>query len=274
MKEKMPAVLLSFDIEEFDIPTEYGAEVRNEELYSVSRTGTERILDLLDAEPGAKATFFITGNFARQYPKLVCRMASSGHEIASHGMDHSAFETADLATSRALLEEISGKKVTGFRMARLAQVAKEEILAAGYRYDSSLNPVYLPGRYNHLNRPLGVYREPCGLYQVPVSAVPFVRFPLFWLSFKNLPLPCYFIGTWMALKATGFYSMYSHPWEYNEIACEPRWKIPAYVTRHAGMEQCRRLAKLLRFLKQNSEFLTISEYLDRTFPTNNAEGGK
>ncbi|MFD2146790.1 hypothetical protein [Mucilaginibacter antarcticus] len=51
-------ILLGFDVEEFDMPLEYGKELAFEEQISISTSGTLKILDLLK-EAGVKATFFV-----------------------------------------------------------------------------------------------------------------------------------------------------------------------------------------------------------------------
>ena len=258
----MKSILLSFDIEEFDLPTEFGAEISREDMFSIAEEGSRRILRIAN-ETGARVTFFVTAAFALEFPDLVREMKASGHEIASHGYSHTTFEPADLKRSRDALEKITGRPVRGFRMARLAKVDKQEILDAGYEYESSLNPVWLPGRYSNFTSPLKPFRETCGLWQMPVSALPVVRFPLFWLSFKNLPLPLYLQLARTAMSATGFFNMYSHPWEYHERAAEPQWKIPGYIVRHAGEAQCLRLRRLITNLARVGTFETFSEYLDR-----------
>lgn len=252
-------IYLSFDVEEFDLPEEYGfGKVPHEEKFEVSGKGMEAILDVIESR-GVKATYFITSDFAEHFPELVERMVKTGGEIASHGVCHSHFLPEDLARSKERLEKLTGKTVTSFRMARLAPVKKEDILAAGYRCESSLNPVWLPGRYNHFRSPLTPFAESCGLIQYPVSAVPLIRFPLFWLSFKNLPLPIYQLLAKISLKWTGYFNLYSHPWEYNEASRNAKWHIPGYITRHAGKEQTERLGKLIDVLKKNGEFRTFSQ---------------
>ena len=258
----MKSILLSFDIEEFDLPAEFGAEISRDDMFAIAGEGARRILRTVN-EAGARVTFFVTAAFAREFPDLVREMKSSGHEIASHGFFHTTFEPADLKRSREALEEIAGAPVRGFRMARLAEVGKRDILEAGYEYESSLNPVWLPGRYCNFTAPLKPFREPCGLWQMPVSALPVVRFPLFWLSFKNLPLPLYLPLAKTAMSATGFFNMYSHPWEYHERATETHWKIPGYIVRHAGEAQRLRLKRLISSLGHSGTFETFSEYLAR-----------
>lgn len=48
---------------------------------------TERILDVL-REKEVRATFFVLGKSAEEYPALVERTAQEGHEIATHGYSH------------------------------------------------------------------------------------------------------------------------------------------------------------------------------------------
>lgn len=257
-------ILISFDVEEFDLPEEFGVPVSPEDRAGVSADGMERILSVLDRFPDVRVTFFTTVNFAKMNPDLFRRMTNSGrHEIASHGVSHSTFGPGDLAESKRILEELSGKSVVSFRPARLAPVSKEGILGAGYRCESALNPVWLPGRYNNFTASLRPFRETCGLLQVPVSAVPVIRFPLFWLSFKNLPLPLYFCGADMAIRSVGFFNLYTHPWEYSAKAKEARWHIPAYITRRAGDAMATRLERLLRHLEGQGDFVTFSEFTDR-----------
>jgi hypothetical protein len=62
-------VLLSFDIEEFDMPFEYGKEISFDEQIRISTEGCHTILDLL-SKHGLKATFFSTVIFAQNASHL------------------------------------------------------------------------------------------------------------------------------------------------------------------------------------------------------------
>lgn len=113
---------------------------------------TDRILELL-RDSGSLGTFFVLGIVAEVHPGLVRRIADQGHEIASHGWDHrrvtdlTPIEFRDqVRRSKALLEEISGQEVLGFRAPSFSIVKGREwalsiLLEEGYRYDSSLYPV-------------------------------------------------------------------------------------------------------------------------------------
>ena len=53
---------------------------------------TERILDVLD-EYGVKATFFVVGMWAEQYPDTAKLIASRGHEVMNHSSHHDHYNT-------------------------------------------------------------------------------------------------------------------------------------------------------------------------------------
>jgi polysaccharide deacetylase family protein (PEP-CTERM system associated) len=110
-----------------------------------------KLLEMLD-EAGCTATFFVLGEVAERLPRRVRQIAEAGHEVGSHGYLHlracerspQAF-LGDLRRSKALLEDLVGEPVLGFRApewslrsldnSRLPRVAE-----AGFLYDSSLNP--------------------------------------------------------------------------------------------------------------------------------------
>lgn len=50
-------------------------------------TNTPRLLDMLK-ERGVKATFFVVGQCAAEYPDIMKRIVAEGHEIASHSWSH------------------------------------------------------------------------------------------------------------------------------------------------------------------------------------------
>ena len=77
-------ILLSFDIEEFDLPTEYGLAISWEEQLRVSREGSGHILNVL-ARHGVRATFFCTARFAEAAPDVLRAICDGGHERSSGG---------------------------------------------------------------------------------------------------------------------------------------------------------------------------------------------
>ena len=116
----------------------------------VLRQGMPRLLDLYERY-GVKATFFYTGYIARLYPDVVRMAHSKGHEIGSHGLTHEVSQAIDilprqiqlehLATSKKILEDITGEEVISFRApaARVDKKFCEVLNEAGYKIDSSVS---------------------------------------------------------------------------------------------------------------------------------------
>ncbi|WP_029906940.1 polysaccharide deacetylase family protein [Prevotella sp. 10(H)] len=241
-------ILLSFDIEEFEMPREYGDPIPFDLQMEVSIKGTTRILDLL-AQHDIKATFYTTANFATHAKHIVKRIVDEGHELASHGYVHDHFEPPHLKMSKDVLEEIGQVTVHGYRMARMAPVPEEEVCKAGYIYNSSINPTYLPGRYNKLSEPRTYFKRE-GVWQLPASVTPIFRFPLFWISFHNLPLGIYTKLANRALKKDGYLNIYFHPWEFMDIGPKKKYNFPFYVTKNTDDKMVERFGKLIEWGKR------------------------
>lgn len=253
-------ILLSFDIEEFDMPFEYGKTISFEEQIAISIQGTTAILDLLQKH-NAKATFFSTVTFAINAPDVIKRIISEGHEMASHSYYHSDFKIEHLLESRLKLEEITNTKVVGYRMPRMYPVDEKEIFKAGYLYNSSINPTYLPGRYNHFDKPRTYFKQE-GVWQIPASVSPIIRFPLFWLSFHNLPLWLYqFLIKW-TIKKDNYLNIYFHPWEFTNLKQPQKFNFPGYVSKNSGIHMIQRFDKMLFWMNENNyKFGTFKDFL-------------
>ena len=253
-------ILLSFDIEEFDMPFEYERKIDFKDQMSISIQGTITILDILKTH-NIKATFFSTVTFALNASKVMERILAEGHEIASHSYYHSDFKVEHLLESRLKLEEITGEKVLGYRMPRMQPVDEKEIYKAGYIYNSSLNPTYLPGRYNNFNKPRTYFMQD-GVLQIPASVTPIIRFPLFWLSFHNFPL---FLYKWLSritLKKDKYINIYFHPWEFIDLNDKERFNFPTYVSKNSGTKMTQRIDDFIHSMKSKGYiFGTFSEFL-------------
>lgn len=139
----------------------------------------ERILGLL-AEAGARATFFTLGWVAERYPRVVRRIVSEGHELASHGYAHQRIGDQgraefldDIRRAKALLEDLAGVEVKGYRAPSFSINADTPwafpcIAQAGYLYSSSIYPI----RHDHYGLP-DASRFPFtpveGLLEIPAS---------------------------------------------------------------------------------------------------------
>lgn len=116
--------ILTFDIEEWFHILDF-EETRSEAQWKSYEVriyeNVERIFRILEGT-NTQATFFVIGWIAKTYPDLV-RQISSKYQIGSHTMNHqliwqqspSEFR-ADVESSVKLLEDLTGQKVTSFRV--------------------------------------------------------------------------------------------------------------------------------------------------------------
>ena len=189
----------------------------------------ERILALM-ADAKVHATFFTLGWIAERYPAMVRRIVAGGHELASHGYGHLRASdqdltqfTEDITSSKKLLEDIGGQAVRGYRAPSFSigtanLWALDALLAAGYRYSSSIYPI----AHDHYGMPdaprFAFYPNGAdGLLEVPITTVR--------MGSRNLPaggggyfrlLP-YALSRWMMRKVNDDDQesaiFYFHPWE-------------------------------------------------------------
>ncbi|MFL5289636.1 MAG: XrtA system polysaccharide deacetylase [Rhodopila sp.] len=189
---------------------------------------TGHILDMF-ATAGVTGTFFTLGWVAKRCPALIRRIVAEGHELASHGWDHTRADTqtpeafrADVGRTRALLEDTGGVRVNGYRAATFSigarnlwafQVLRQE----GYVYSSSINPIR-HDLYGMPDAPRVPFRPRAdGLLELPMTTVR-------WLGrnwpcsgggyFRLLPAALYRAGLRRVNRHDGQPGIfYFHPWE-------------------------------------------------------------
>jgi len=152
-------------------------------LESRVEASTGRVLALLAAHD-VKATFFILGQVAAEHPTLVQKIAGEGHEVACHGDAHEPVShqtpaefRADVRRAKAILEDIVGEDVVGYRapnfsIGRAQAWAYDILLEEGFRYDSSIYPIVHDsyGDRTAPRFPYDVHRDGRGsLVEVPIG---------------------------------------------------------------------------------------------------------
>ncbi len=253
-------ILLTFDVEEFDLPEEYQLTIAKDKQLAISTQGLLDVLDVLRKHQ-VMATFFTTAFYAENNPQIIRQIAADGHEIASHLYYHSDYNPTHILASKQKLEEIIGQEIFGIRIPRLRKMDLKLIKDAGYLYDSSLNPTYLPGRYNHFFKAKTLFFDKnANISVLPFSVSPLIRFPLFWLSFKNIPFSWYFLLCKQALMADKYLHLYFHPWEFTDLS---EFAIPAYIKKKSGQILLNQLEKLIMKLKDKGEFVTVVRFLKK-----------
>ncbi|MDY6343010.1 MAG: polysaccharide deacetylase [Sphaerochaetaceae bacterium] len=147
---KRIAITLGFDIDAETMWTTHG-EIGARHLTDMSRgaygpkQGIPRILDMLDVHK-VKATFFIPGCVAEQYPDVVREVARRGHDIGFHGWFHednpdTTEEEEDAIMSKAerKIRELTGYRIVGHRGPGgvIHDYSKKLWLKHGYIYSSN-----------------------------------------------------------------------------------------------------------------------------------------
>jgi polysaccharide deacetylase family protein (PEP-CTERM system associated) len=155
MQEGSPAHAMTCDVEDYFQVSAFNDHVRRSD-WENFECRIPRNIDLIlnrFTDSGTKATFFTLGWAAQKYPEVVRRITDAGHEIASHGMQHTRVWQQsrdefheDVVSTRKLLEDVSGQPVIGYRAASWSidgrtPWAYDVLAEAGYRYSSSIYPI-------------------------------------------------------------------------------------------------------------------------------------
>jgi polysaccharide deacetylase family protein (PEP-CTERM system associated) len=177
---------MTVDVEDYFQVSAFEKQIsRNDWVNHSSRVeeNTDRILTLF-ASHNIKATFFTLGWLAERYPSMIGRIVEQGHEIASHGWDHQRATSQsknefreDIKRAKAMLEEVSGQVVKGYRAPSYSICAENlwalDILAdEGHLYSSSIVPI----KHDHYGMPdSSRFSFPAAegrLLEIPVTTIP------------------------------------------------------------------------------------------------------
>jgi polysaccharide deacetylase family protein (PEP-CTERM system associated) len=226
-----PLNAFTIDVEDYFQVSAFESAVGKERWVSMPsrvQANTERILELL-ALYNVHATFFVLGWVAERAPQLIKRIAEQGHEVASHGREHTRITEQspaqfrqDITWTKALLEDLTGQLVLGYRAASFSIGANnlwalDVIADAAYQYSSSIYPVH-HDLYGMPEAPRFPYRVSHGkLLEIPITTVR--------LFGRNIPcggggyfrLFPYAFSRW-AFKRINTHELqpgvfYFHPWE-------------------------------------------------------------
>jgi polysaccharide deacetylase family protein (PEP-CTERM system associated) len=256
---------MTIDVEDYFQVSAFAPHISRDSWPSLAcrvEANMDRILGLLDSA-GIKATFFTLGWIAERYPAMVRRVVEQGHELASHGYGHqrasdlSADEFKDdISRSKALLEQIGGQAVLGYRAPSFSIGTNnlwtmDTLLQAGYRYSSSIYPI----RHDHYGMPdaprFAFYPNGAGtLLELPITTVRLMN--------RNLPaggggyfrfFP-YALSRWLMRQVNqrdGKSAIfYFHPWELDPG--QPRQQNVGIKTRFRHYVNLDRMESRLKVL--------------------------
>lgn len=232
-KEQKPINALTVDVEDYYQVEAFSSVVRREDWpqwESRVERNTRQLLELF-ARHQVRGTFFTLGWVAERHPALVREIAVAGHEVACHGYEHRLIykqtpETfrQDVRRSKAVLENITGQAVEGYRAPSYSITAAslwalDVLIEEGFRYDSSIFPVHhdvygMPEaeRFPHL-----IKREGGAIAEFPPSTVKLfgVNLPVSGGGyFRLLPYPVFNRGLQRINQNEAQAAIfYIHPWE-------------------------------------------------------------
>jgi len=220
----------------------------------------DRILELL-AEHEVHGTFFTLGWIAERYPDMVRRIVASGHELASHGYDHEragALQAdaffADVALAKAVLEDIAGMAISGYRAPSFSigehnRWTYDCLARAGYRYSSSVYPI----RHDHYGSPNGVrfaHMAHTHVLEVPIATARVFRVNLPAGGGGYFRLLPYCLSRWLLQRVNRWDAesaiFYFHPWEIDPD--QPRIEGADVKTRFRHYVNLERTAARLKLL--------------------------
>ncbi|MEM9253844.1 MAG: XrtA system polysaccharide deacetylase [Pseudomonadota bacterium] len=177
---------MTVDVEDYFQVSAFEGHVDRNQWQALPRrvdANTNKILGLLDQHK-VKATFFTLGWVAERHPEMVRSIVAQGHELASHGWQHTRVSTQkptefrqDIDRTRKLLEDLSGSPVRGYRAAsysigREQAWAWTELADAGYSYSSSIVPIR-HDLYGIPDAPRFAFRVADDrLLEIPITTVP------------------------------------------------------------------------------------------------------
>ena len=221
---------LTIDVEDYFQVSAFASTIRRSDWDTLEcrvERNVNRLLDLL-ASRETLATFFTLGWIAERYPALVRRIVADGHELASHGHGHQRASDlslgefrADVHRAKAVLEDIGGVQVRGYRAPSFSIGDKnlwalDVLLETGHAYSSSIYPV----RHDHYGSPDAprfAHAVRDGLVEIPPTTLRLLD--------RNLPssgggyfrlLP-YTVSRWMLRRVNERDAQpavfYCHPWE-------------------------------------------------------------
>ena len=179
--------MMTIDVEDYFHASVFDRVVprhRWDHLESRVSANVDRLLAIFD-QAGVHATFFVLGWVAERVPGLIRRIATCGHELASHGYAHEliygntpeAFR-ADLRRAKRAIEAAAGAPVIGYRAPSYSVTARslwalDILIEQGYEYDASIFPVH-HDRYGIASSPRHTYRvwrRQGALWEIPGSTV-------------------------------------------------------------------------------------------------------
>jgi polysaccharide deacetylase family protein (PEP-CTERM system associated) len=241
------------------------------------RKNTDVLLETFDSA-SVSATFFVLGWVAEKHPEIVRAISSQGHEVACHGYSHELVYKQsrkvfrdETRKAKTILEDLTGEAVMGYRAASYSITnrslwAIDELVAAGFEYDSSIVPV----RHDYYGI-VGADPFPYRVSSDDGSSM--IEFPPSTISLLGKRIPIggggyfrifpYWFSKWgmqrINRKDEMPFSFYIHPWEVDPNQPKVEASSKSSFRHYTNLDRCHdRLLMLL----QDFRFTTMRQVLD------------
>lgn len=241
----------------------------------------DRILGILD-DHKAKATFFFLGWIVERHPDLALRILSKGHEIGYHGYNHVELTSltkdefkVNLDRFLKLVDSLSIPVPVGFRAPSFSMKgdtswAVDDIVARGFKYDSSVYPMFKM-RYGIPEAPQVPFRlhgEKCSIVELPLASISIagVKVPVAGGAyFRFYPGVIHRMLLRSVARTRRTPVLYFHPWEIDSVNISSRMNLFQRVRQHHNSGQ-NTISKLHEILKDYSG-ITLKELAENTKET-------
>ncbi|OWK42951.1 DUF3473 domain-containing protein [Fimbriiglobus ruber] len=270
--------ILTIGLEDYFQVGAFNRFVQNNQWYRFEARlaqNTDRTLALLDAA-GARATFFVLGWVAQEFPDVVRKVAAAGHEVGIKGYYHRGVRgltpdefRADCLRAKDAVETACGRRVIGYRLADGWLGPRDlwalDVLAdLGFEYDSSIAPIggsFANEPYRRFpHEHMGEHRS---LWEIPISTARLlgVRVPVAGGNyFRQLP-------AWVSRRAAAKWDQkysaplvaYFHVWELDPE--QPRLAVGSFLTRIRHYRNLKQMQGRIAALLVAHRFTSVAGYL-------------
>ena len=270
IKTARPRVALSFDMEEWFQTYAARRWYPQNQWDSMDSRTPETLNDILDLlrDHQAKATFFFLGWLLERHPELAQKIVREGHEIGYHGYHHLelSMQSRDnfcinIDRFRKLVDSLSIPEPIGFRAPSFSVTSGtkwvvDEIVARGYKYDSSVYPMF---RHRY-----GIPCAPLSPFELEGEKSSILELPLASIQLFGVKVPAAG-GAYMRFYPGSFHRMilrnisrtgripvlYFHPWEIDSFNISNRMNAFQRFRQHhnSGRKTTARLKRILRIYR-------------------------
>ncbi|WP_287584751.1 polysaccharide deacetylase family protein [Candidatus Borrarchaeum sp.] len=238
------------------------------------RKPVRQIIKIFKRHGISKATFFVQGEIAEEYPDVIELLNDLNFEIASHDLLHFApvlFSKEELykniKKSCSLIRKITKEPPIGYRAPNLMvdDTLFSVLKKLSFTYDSSICPsLPISGHYGNIKYPQYPHMLKNGILEFPITVSPFIPLPAgsAWVL-RNIGLWWVKLAIKWQLKKYKVASFFFHPYEVSNLAPYKVPGLPFHVLK--GIPMLKKLESLLSYFASRTKLMCYREYIESNF---------